>query len=282
MNNMAGMNTPFRTGDIDLEEIKRQALPSLWERSLKVHFYRFLIFIVFLGTWQLISGRFIPTNWIANPQLVAEKGWAWLISGLLLFHVSITFLEMFVGAFIGTSTAIAVGFMLSSSRLLSEAFMPFISALYGIPRIALAPLFIMWFGIDIESKIALVSVVVFFLVFFNAFVGAREVDRVYLDTVKIMGASKWEIFRFVIVPHSAGWIFVGLKYALPRALVAAVVAEIVSSNRGLGYLLENSGSQFDVAGIFVAVFVMAIVGIVLNALVNHMELLTSRYRFLDD
>jgi NitT/TauT family transport system permease protein len=214
--------------------------------------------------------------------MVAEKAWEWLSSGLLFMHVKITFIEMILGALIGTTAAIFTGFLLSASLIMAEALMPFISALYGIPRIALAPLFIMWFGIDVESKIALVSVVVFFLVFFNAFVGAREVDKAHMDSARIMGASQWQIFRLVVLPHSAGWIFVGLKFALPRALIAAVVAEIVSSNRGLGYLLENSGANFDVSGIFVAVLVMALVGVAINALVNRMELWTSRYRFLDD
>ena len=269
-------------GPPDLTELKRKALPSVWQRSLRIHFYRFLLLIVFLFAWQWISGRIIPTNWVSSPLMVAEKTWDWVSSGLLFTHVKITFIEMILGALIGTTAAIFTGFLLSASLITAEALMPFISALYGIPRIALAPLFIMWFGIDIESKIALVSVVVFFLVFFNAFVGAREVDKAHMDSARIMGASRWQIFRLVILPHSAGWIFVGLKFALPRALIAAVVAEIVSSNRGLGYLLENSGANFDVSGIFVAVLVMALVGVAINTLVNRMELWTSRYRFLDD
>ena len=188
---------------------------------------------------------------------------------------------MIIGSLIGIALAVATGFSLSYSELLSDALLPYISAFYGIPRIALAPLFVIWFGIGITSKIALVAVVVFFLIFFNAFVGARNVDRIYIDTMRMMGATRWDLFKKVTVPHSAGWMFVGLRFALPRALIAAVVGEIISSNRGLGYLLEESGGMFDVAGILVAVAVLAIVGVLMNMGLNRLEEITNRYRFLD-
>jgi NitT/TauT family transport system permease protein len=96
-----------------------------------------------------------------------------------------------------------------------------------------------------------------------------------------MGASRWNVFMKVVFPHSAGWIFVGLRLALPRALIAAVVGEIISSNQGLGYLIEESGGMFDVAGILVAVGVLAVLGVLLNSLVNWMEITTSKYRFIE-
>ena len=282
MNGSGIMNQNQRqVGSIDLGDLRRASLPSFYERYIKIQLFRLILVFCFLAAWQLASGRLIPTNWIASPSLVAEKCWEWIFSGLLFFHLKITFLEMIIGAAIGTALAVATGFLLSSSRLLSDALLPYISSVYGIPRIALAPLFVMWFGIGIISKIALVTVVVYFLVFFNAFVGARDVDQVYVDVLTIMGASKWDIFHKVVLPYSAGWIFVGLRFALPRALIAAVVGEIISSNRGLGYLLEESGGNFDVAGILAAVLVLAVLGVLLNILVSQTEIMTSRYRFLD-
>lgn len=281
---MTGPTSPplVKTGAaIDLEALRRASLPSFYERHLKIQLYRLILVLCLLSAWQLVSGRLIPANWIASPEMVARTAWGWISSGILFFHLRVTFLEMIAGALIGTSLAIATGFSLSLSPLLAEALMPYISAFYGIPRIALAPLFVIWFGIGITSKIALVAVVVFFLVFFNAFVGARNVDRIYLDTMRLMGASQWDLFRKVTLPHSAGWIFVGLRFALPRALIAAVVGEIISSNRGLGYLLEQSGGMFDVAGIFVAVGVLALVGVLMNMGLNRLEEITNRYRFLD-
>ena len=265
----------------DLVKLRKSSLPSFYVRNIKIHLYRFILVVFLLAAWQVVSGWLIPANWIASPLLVTKTAWDWIISGILIFHLKITFIEMLVGSLLGASAAIATGFLLSSSRLLSEALLPYISAFYGIPRIALAPLFVIWFGIGIVSKIALVTVVVFFLVFFNAFVGARDVDRIYLDTMRVMGASKWDVFTKVTLPYSAGWIFVGLKFALPRALIAAVVGEIISSNRGLGYLLEESGSMFDVSGILVAVFVLAILGVLMNMALNRLEAIANRYRFLD-
>jgi NitT/TauT family transport system permease protein len=272
---------PVAGTDLDMDALRKTLLPGFYERHIKIQVYRLALVGFVLLAWHLVSGWLIPTNWIASPSLVADRAWSWISSGILFFHLRVTFLEMIVGAVIGTCAAVITGFMLSSSSLLAEALLPYISALYGIPRIALAPLFIMWFGIGITSKIALVIVVVFFLVFFNAFVGAREVDRVYVDTMKVMGAGKWDIFLKVIFPHSAGWIFVGLKFALPRALIAAVVGEIISSNRGLGYLLEESGGRFDVAGILVAVGVLAVLGVLMNMGLNRLEQVINQYRFLD-
>jgi NitT/TauT family transport system permease protein len=266
---------------IDLAALRKLSLPSFYQRYVKIHLYRLILVVSLLCAWQIVSGWLIPTNWIASPLLVADTAWDWIASGILFFHLKITFIEMLIGSLLGASAAIATGFLLSSSRLLADALLPYISAFYGIPRIALAPLFVIWFGIGIVSKIALVTVVVFFLVFFNAFVGARDVDRIYIDTMRVMGASKWDVFTKVTLPYSAGWIFVGLKFALPRALIAAVVGEIISSNRGLGYLLEESGSMFDVSGILVAVFVLAVLGVLMNMLLNRLEAVTNRYRFLD-
>ncbi|MFH1930755.1 MAG: ABC transporter permease [Pseudomonadota bacterium] len=264
-----------------LEELRKASLPSFYDRYIKIQLYRLLLLAFFLAVWQIVSGRLIPANWIASPLLVFQKAWEWVSSGILFYHLRATVLEMIIGSVIGTFLAILTGFILGSNRLLSDALMPYIAAIYGIPRIAMAPLFIMWFGIGTGSKVVLVTVVVYFLVFFNAFVGARDVDKTYINTIRIMGASRWNIFRKVVFPHSAGWIFVGLRLALPRALIAAVVGEIISSNQGLGYLIEESGGMFDVAGILVAVGVLAILGVLLNSLVNRMEVMTNRYRFIE-
>ncbi len=267
--------------DNALEELRKASLPSFYERYIKIQLYRLLLLTFLLAIWQIVSGWLIPANWIASPLLVFQKASELVLSGILFFHLKATILEMVIGSAIGIFFAIFTGFVLGSYRLLSDALMPYIAAIYGIPRIAMAPLFIMWFGIGMGSKIVLVAVVVYFLVFFNAFVGARDVDQKYIDSVRIMGASTWDLFRKVVFPHSAGWIFVGLRLALPRALIAAVVGEIISSNQGLGYLIEESGGMFDVAGILVAVSVLAILGILLNSLLNLAEAKTSKYRFIE-
>ena len=267
--------------DNALEELRRASLPSFYARNIKIQLYRLLLLVLFLAIWQIVSDRLIPVNWIASPLLVFQKTWEWVSTGILFYHLRATVLEMIIGSVLGTFLAILTGFILGSNHLLSDALMPYIAAIYGIPRIAMAPLFIMWFGIGTSSKVVLVTVVVYFLVFFNAFVGARDVDQTYINAIRIMGASRWNIFRKVVFPHSAGWIFVGLRLALPRALIAAVVGEIISSNQGLGYLIEESGGMFDVAGILVAVGVLAVLGVLLNSLVNWMEVTTSKYRFIE-
>jgi len=264
-----------------LEQLRKASLPSFYERYMKIHLYRLVLLFILLVLWQIISERAIPANLIASPMLVAQRFWEWISNGTLFYHLKFTFLEMIIGSVIGTVLAISTGFLLSSNDMLADALTPFISAVYGIPRIAFAPLFVIWFGIGISSKVALVTAVVFFLVFFNAFIGARQVDQTYIDVLQVLGASRWDLFRKVVFPHTAGWVFTGLRFALPRALIAAVVGEIISSNRGLGYLIEESGGMFDVTGILVAVVTLALLGLLLNFLVKRMEIMTSKYRFIE-
>ncbi len=266
---------------IDLEALRKASLPSFYQRYIKIQIYRLILLGCFLLVWQLISGWIIPANWIASPILLFEKGWEWISTGLLFYHLKATIIEMVIGAVLGTFLAVFTGFIMGSSKLIADALLPYVAAVYGIPRIAMAPLFVIWFGIGITSKVALVTVVVYFLVFFNAFVGARNVEEIYINTLRIMGASRFNILRRVVLPHAAGWVFSGLRLALPRALIAAVVGEIISSNKGLGYLIEESGGFFDVAGILVAVSVLAVLGVFLNSIVNWMEVRTNRYRFIE-
>ena len=266
---------------IDLEALRKASLPSFFERHIKIQVYRLALLLFLLFIWQMVSGWLIPANWIASPIMVFGKAWEWISNGLLFYHLQATIIEMVIGSILGTFLAVVTGFILGSSRLIADALMPYVAAVYGIPRIAMAPLFVIWFGIDIASKVVLVTVVVYFLVFFNAFVGARNVDQIFIDTMRIMGASRLDVFRKVVFPHAAGWVFSGLRLALPRALIAAVVGEIISSNKGLGYLIEESGGFFDVAGILVAVSVLAILGVLLNSLVNWLEIRTNRYRFIE-
>ncbi len=162
--------------------------------------------------------------------------------------------------------------------MLAKIFDPFISALYSIPKIALAPLFILWFGIDMQMKVIFAAVTVFFLVFFNTLSGVRNVDQNLIDAVRLMGGKPRDIMLKVIVPSAMGYVLTGVHIAIPYALVGAVIGELIASNRGLGYLIDSSASDFNTAGVFAALVVLTIIGGLLNAIVNFIDRKTSRWK----
>ena len=216
--------------DNALEELRKASLPSFYERYIKIQLYRLLLLVFFLAIWQIVSDRLIPVNWIASPLLVFQKTWEWVSTGILFYHLRATVLEMIIGSAIGTFLAILTGFFLGSNQLLSDALMPYIAAIYGIPRIAMAPLFIMWFGIGTSSKVVLVTVVVYFLVFFNAFVGARDVDQTYINSIRIMGASRWNTLIKVTIPAASSGIIASIMLGMGRAIGETMTVLMVTGN----------------------------------------------------
>lgn len=179
-----------------------------------------------------------------------------------------------VGGFLGASA----GLVLGRSPFLSELLNPVLIAIYSLPKVALAPLFILWFGIDLASKVALVSIIVFFLVFFNTYSGVREVDQRLINTLRIAGATEGEVFRFVILPSAAVRIFTGLRLAVPYALIGAIIAELMASSRGIGYQLQFAAQMFNTSGVFASLLVLMIVALTLNALLTVVERRLLRWK----
>ena len=135
----------------------------------------------------------------------------------------------------------------------------------------MAPLFILWFGLGINSKVALAAVLVVFLVFVNTFAGVREVDPDLVDSLRLMRAKRRQILTKVVLPSATSWIFVGLKTAVPYALIGTIIGEMIAANRGLGYLVQRSGSEFDTAGVFAALVVIAVLAVIFNEMVARVQ-----------
>lgn len=230
-----------------------------------------LLALALLGLWQLASGWLIDDFVLSNPLAVAARLWGWVESGQIWVHLWATVYATLVGFAIGAIAGIVGGLWLGLSPFLSRLFNPFIWAFNALPKVALAPLFILWFGLDINSKIALAAVLVVFLVFVNTFSGVREVDRDLVDSLRLMRASRWQILRKVILPSATSWIFVGLKTAIPYALIGTIIGELIAANRGLGYLVQLAGSQFDTAGVFAALIVIAVLAVVFNEAVGAVQ-----------
>ena len=246
--------------------------------SLAIRAGQLGIGIALLLIWHIVSGRWIDPFFISSPDAVAVKLWTWGVDGTLWHAFTYTFKAMIAGFIIGSLTGFFTGFALGRSDLLARLFDPYITAIYCMPKIALAPLLILWFGIGIESKIAMSALIVFFLVFLNTFSGVRDVNPLYLHVTSIMGASSMQQLRLVIFPSAAAWVLTGLKVSVPYALIGAVVGELISSNRGIGFLIGQASGIFDTAGVFAGLIVLAVTGIVLNAGLKKLERRLLRWR----
>jgi NitT/TauT family transport system permease protein len=230
----------------------------------------------FLLLWEF-AGRSTGSPWISRPSLVADRLLAWTTRDLHL-HIATTLGEVFIGLTIGIVTGVLVGLLLGRLPLVASVLRPIIMALYSLPHITLTPIFIMYFGLDMMPKIILVSVVVFFLMFFNTFSGVQAVDKDMILSLQIMGSTRLEVFRKVIAPACTAWIIGGLKIALPYALVAATAGEMLAARRGIGFLISDSASQFDMAGLYAGLLILMVIGIAVSEAGSRVEKRALRWR----
>jgi NitT/TauT family transport system permease protein len=239
---------------------------------------RAAILLAFLIAWQLASGALIPKMFVSDPISIAETIAHWIADGSLWNHLATSLLTLLLGYSLGAATGIAAGFLLGVAPFADRTLAPFIAAFYGLPKVALLPLFVIFLGIGIESKVALVAVVVAFLLFYNTRAGVRDVDPDLVSSLRLMGASREELLRKVFVPATLPWIYTGLRVAVGYALTTTVVGEVLSSNRGLGFLIESSAGRFNSAGVFAAVVVLVMLSLTITATLTRMETSSSRWR----
>jgi NitT/TauT family transport system permease protein len=239
---------------------------------------RAAILLGFLAAWQLASGRLIPKMFVSDPVSIGMTIAQWIQDGSLWNHVATSLITLLIGYVLGAAIGIAAGFLLGLMRFADRTLAPFIAAFYGLPKVALLPLFVIFLGIGIESKVALVAVVVAFLLFYNTRDGVRDIDPDLIDSLRLLGATQFEILRKVLFPAALPWIYTGLRVAVGYALTTTVVGEVLSSNRGIGYLIESSAGRFNSAGVFGAVVVLVVLSLIITATLSRMELSSSRWR----
>lgn len=218
--------------------------------------------VVFLLLWEW-AGRTYGDTWTSVPSLIFQRIYIWLVSDLYI-HVLTTITEMVVGVTLGVVTGVACGLWLGRKPNLAHVLRPFIIMFYGVPLIAIIPLLILWFGLGMQPKIVLIAVVVFWILFFNTFSGVQEIDKDLIASMELMGATSHEEFVKLIAPASMTWIMTGLKIALPYALVAAITGEMLAARLGVGYLISSAAAQFDMTGLFAALFIVALMGLLVS------------------
>jgi NitT/TauT family transport system permease protein len=232
-----------------------------------------------LASWQaLVSAKLLDAFFVSRPTDIGRRIVQWAASGSLWGHLAITLEESLLGLAIGAIIGVGVGFALARSPFAARVLDPFITMLNAIPRVVLAPLFLLWFGLDIWSKVALAVTLVFFVMFFNTYQGVRDANRVIIDNVRMLGASERQLVRHVLVPSALSWIFASLQTSLGFAMVGAVVGEYLGATRGLGYVIAQAEGAFDTTGVFAGMTVLALVVVIASAGVTKLERWLLRWK----
>jgi NitT/TauT family transport system permease protein len=237
-----------------------------------------LLIIAVIAGWHFASGPLLDPFFIGTPVGVAKVLIKDLADPTFYNDLRVTGIEMVLGYLVGGLSGIALGVMLARWRLAADIADPFFSGLNSLPRIALAPLLVIWFGIDMGSKIVLAATLVFFLTFFTTLAGIRNVDRALIDVARVVGASQRQIFRYVMLPGAAAWVINGLKMSLPYALIGVIVGEFLVSSSGLGYRLNFYSTSYNVNGTFAMLIVMMALMMGLNAAMGLVERRALRWR----
>jgi NitT/TauT family transport system permease protein len=219
--------------------------------------------------WEFCA-RIFGSTWTSMPSEIFGRLILWARTDLAR-HIAVTLTEVGVGLAIGVSSGTAFGLLLGRSYVFGTILRPLVIGLYSVPLVTMAPLLILWFGLDMEPKIVLVAVSSFFLLFFNAFSGVQALDRDVVISLRLMGGSQAEELRKIILPGAMAWITSGIKIALPYSLAAAVTGELLAAREGMGSLISRAAAQFDMTGLYAALFVLTVMGIAASVLVDVFE-----------
>jgi NitT/TauT family transport system permease protein len=239
---------------------------------------QFAIVVAILAVWEFGSGEFLPRVWVSSPTAIFGRLISWFADGSIWIHLAATLSSAVSGYIIGSVTGTATGLLLGLSPRIERVLSPFVTALYSLPKVALAPFFVIFLGIGIESKIALVSVTVYFLLLYNTLDGLRDLEPGLASGYQIMGARQSEIIRHVLLPGIMPWIFSGLRIAVRYAFTAAVLGELIAGNEGIGFLIENSAGNYQSAGIFAGVFVLVVCSVTATQIIARAESIILHWR----
>lgn len=230
------------------------------------------LLVAFFGSWEIGTATgILDTFFFPPPSEIGVRVVSWMVDPEFYGDVSITLLETVLGYVVGTLLGIALGVALGLNPRAGRILDPFIKVLNSIPRVVLAPLFILWLGLGLWSKVALAVTLVFFITFFNALQGVREVSQILLNNARILGAGRGDLLRHVYLPSAATWILSSLRASVGFAVVGAIIGEYLGSSAGLGHLISQAEGTFDAVGVFAGIAVLAAFVLVLDALLTIAE-----------
>ena len=251
----------------------RQGNLRAWQVLLLV--LAFVLWHVFTSPTLLPPIYFDDNNkaafFFGEPLVVMSRLWEWFAGGEIYQHLWITLVETMLAFFIGTVSGVIIGLWLALSPMASAICEPYIKAMNAMPRVILAPIFFVWFGLGISSKVALGVTLVFFIVFFNVYQGVKEVSPVVLANARMLGASQRQLLRYVYLPSAMSWVFASLHNAVGLAFVGAVVGEYLGSAAGVGYLIHQAEGVFDINTVFAGILLLTAFALVLDWIVSFAE-----------
>lgn len=255
-------------------------------RKVLVNSARVLVLVAVLGLWEALSrAKAIDPFNFSMPSQIWDQIWTWITHGTALGSLGeqiwYTLYEALLGWVLGVVVGVVLGIALGRVTFLADVLGPYIKILNSLPRIVLAPIFVIWFGLGPVSKIASAVVLVFFPVFFNAFQGAREVDRNLVANARILGASDRRVTLQVVIPSATSWIFTSLHVSFGFALIGAIVGEYIGATKGIGLLVSQSQGTFNAAGVYAAMVILAAVALVAEGLLTFAERRIFRWKPAD-
>ena len=224
-----------------------------------------------LTTYPVFGKILLPPFFFANPVDVAHQIFVWFATGVIWKHLWVTLIEAILAFVIGSIGGVLVGFWFARQPRTAAVFDPYVKAVNALPRVVLAPIFTLWLGLGIWSKVALGFTLVFFIVFFNVYQGVKEVSPTVLANARMLGMSERQLMRHVYWPSALSWMFSSLHTSVGFAVVGAVVGEYLGAAAGLGYLIQQAEGVFDVAGVFAGMFVLAAFVLVIDMIVTVVE-----------
>jgi NitT/TauT family transport system permease protein len=251
-------------------------------KKIPLWFWQILLLVALFATWHILTAPGLLPNFVfenddkaafffGEPLRIFKAIWVWFAGGEIYPHLWVTLQETALAFVIGTVSGLGVGLWLGLSPIASAIADPYIKAANAMPRVILAPIFMVWFGLGIWSKVALGVTLVFFIVFFNVYQGVKEVSPVVLNNARMLGASKAQLLRYVYLPSATSWVFSSLHTSVGMAFVGAVVGEYLGSASGVGYLIHQAEGTFDINTVFAGILVLTVFALLLDYVVTFAE-----------
>ncbi|WP_297322200.1 ABC transporter permease [uncultured Bartonella sp.] len=247
-------------------------------RRINILLLQLSVAIIFFGLWQigttlpLIDGKpLFPPFFFSTPLDIFQRIGTDFQTGKVWYHLWITLVETILAFAIGAGSGVLIGFWFAQKKMLAAVFDPYIKAANALPRVVLAPIFALWFGLGIWSKVALGFTLVFFVVFFNVYQGVREVSPTILANARMIGMNERQLLRHVYLPSAVTWVFSSLHTSVGFAMVGAVVGEYLGASAGLGYLISQAEGVFDVTGVFSGMMILTFFVILIDIFVSFIE-----------
>ncbi len=258
-------------------------------KKIPLWIWQILLLVALFAAWHILTVPGLAPNFFfdnndkaafffGEPLRIFTAIWIWFVDGEIYPHLWVTLQETVLAFVIGTLCGLGVGLWLGLAPLASAIADPYIKAANAMPRVILAPIFMVWFGLGIWSKVALGVTLVFFIVFFNVYQGVKEVSPVVLNNARMLGASKAQLLRYVYLPSATSWVFSSLHTSVGMAFVGAVVGEYLGSAKGVGYLIHQAEGTFDINTVFAGILVLTVFALLLDYVVTFAENRLLRWR----